>query len=207
MFQPRMLGGFFARFIVCFILLMLAWQVVAKPYGQFFCVFGNTFFGKFGTYGTVRFEPAENENIWDKRDTKLSFTNGKTGASAANRGRSQETGYQPMAFLISMILATPIPWSRRLKSLGWGLLLVHLFIGLRLWILLLGTFSNPILGLYEFGDFGTNALGFADWVLVKSFAGSYAMPVGIWFLATIRRSDWAIVFKKPQTTKGKNAAA
>ncbi|MEE9294158.1 MAG: hypothetical protein V3W34_04215 [Phycisphaerae bacterium] len=200
MFQPRLVGGFFARFVVYFLLLMFAWQGVAKPYGAYFRFFANTVFGKFGTHGEVRFEPIEGEISSVEADTQLLFKNRRTGAEAANRGRSGFTGYQPTAFVIALILSTPIRWSRRLKSLGWGLLLVHAFIGLRILILLLGAFSNPVLGLFELGAVGEKALGFADWVLVKSFAGSYAMPVGIWFLATFRRSDWAVVFKAPSKT-------
>ena len=37
-------------------------------------------------------------------------------------------------------------------------------------------------------------LGFLDYVLVVSFAGSFVVPLGIWFLVSFRRSDWAKLF-------------
>ncbi len=51
------------------------------------------------------------------------------GEDAARREiDSRSIGWVPTALTIALVLATPIPWTRRLLALAGGLVLIHLFI-------------------------------------------------------------------------------
>ena len=100
------------------------------------------------------------------------------------------TGYLPTAEVIALILALPIPWSRRWKALFWGLVLVNGFVVLRLEITLLYWFSGDRpFALYSPGPFWSEVLVGAREVVVVSPMLTFAVPVFIWILVTFRRGD------------------
>ncbi len=192
MFRPKLIGGFFGRFLAVFVLLMIPWPGVGEAYGAFFRAGGNLLFSSFGTGGLVRFLPLEESD--GVHDHVVHAENLQTGMAVGVRGRSRITGYQPTAYVIALIVATPLPWSRRLKALAWGLLLVNAYVAVRMLLLLLVTFSSDALGLFSPGAVMRTVLGFSEWVVVRSFGGSFVVPLGIWALAMFRRGDWSRIF-------------
>ncbi|MGB8169129.1 MAG: hypothetical protein WCF18_16650 [Chthoniobacteraceae bacterium] len=94
-------------------------------------------------------------------------------------------GTRPLALLLALIFATPIPWKRRAVAAVVGLLLLHvgvlLFLSFCLWVesaeVQLVAFSPTMKALAK----GAEAAGVAQFPI--------AGPVLIWIVVTFRRED------------------
>ena len=167
-------------------------------YRTFFRAGGNLVFQWFGSAGSVSFKPSE--TIDDTKDTTLVLVKHKPAVYKGRqikppiRGQmditSINTGFHSTAFLIALVLATPIPWPRRLGALIVGLVLVNAFVVLRLGIRILDAFSDSnVLALYTFSPFWKGMLGIAKKVLVIAPFSWYAGPAFIWLIVCFRRGD------------------
>ncbi len=189
MLQVKSAGGFFGRFLLLFVVLSIPWPGLGEAYGAFFRATGNLLFCSFGDDGVVRIEALDGSD--NGRDMRMFLENTRTRASASTDGRTRLMGYEPTVFVASLILATPVPWSRRWKALCWGMAGVSAYAMVRLGVQLIVSFSgDSSVAIFSPGPTVDRLLGLADWLFVRSFAGSYVLPLGIWFLATIRTSDW-----------------
>ena len=110
------------------------------------------------------------------------------------RTSSRYIGYSPTAIVITLILCTPIAWSRRGRAAIWGLLLVHGFIALRVSLTLAATGFGADKGyaLFHPGPFLRGALSRAELVLSDDPTVSFVVPVFIWFLVTLRPGNWSM---------------
>jgi len=96
--------------------------------------------------------------------------------------------------LMALILATPLPWSRRGQALLWGLLLVNLFVGVRLWLRITDAYCDPnMLGLYSISQFWRSVLHGVMLVVSMAPAMTYIAPLTIWMVVMFRRGDWAVL--------------
>jgi hypothetical protein len=101
-------------------------------------------------------------------------------------------GYRPTAFMLALILATPIPWRRKVVALVLGLVAVSAFVMLRTWIQLVDVLSEGnALAAYELGQTTKGAVKALVGVFVRSPAVAYIVPVILWMVVAIRREDWA----------------
>ncbi|MGB2987193.1 MAG: hypothetical protein WBE26_15090 [Phycisphaerae bacterium] len=103
---------------------------------------------------------------------------------------SRQGAYLPTVVLASLILATPVPWSRRGVSLLLGLVLVHFFIVVRLTIVVLSAYF-----FMRGPNTGADASLFWTKVFVAGvkFAATgqglgYIVPTIIWVLVAIPRA-------------------
>ena len=111
-------------------------------------------------------------------------------------------GYLPTAFVASLILATPIPWSRRWRALLWGFVLVSACVLLRFVPWLFDSFSkNDPINLFALDPFWRRVVRHGYKFLVLGVAGAYVLPLPIWALVSFRRGDWATVFGKAPKEK------
>jgi hypothetical protein len=103
---------------------------------------------------------------------------------------------EPMAFLIALIICTPLPWRRRESALFWGLLSLQTVLiaalGFAIWN------DATEIGLTLMPPWEKHlAQGLAD-----AIAGPAALaaPMLIWILVTFRRDDYARLggFLKPE---------
>ena len=192
----RVLGGFFLRFIVVFVLLMAPWPGVSEAYAAFFRAGGNFLFSTFGPEGRVRFLPYADADAG--QDTEVVLINRRTGAQVSIAGGSRLQGFNPTAFVLALILATPIPWSRRWQAAVFGLILINAYVALRVMLFLIAMFSSDsALALFSPGPIFRPILDFLYWVCVTSFAGWLIIPLPIWALVSFRRSDWPTILQRP----------
>lgn len=192
----RVLGGFFLRFLVVFVLLMAPWPGVSEAYAAFFRSGGNLLFSSFGSEGRVRFLPLSDGD--PGQDTEVVLVNRRTGAQISIAGGSRLQGFKPTAFVLALILATPIPWSRRWRAAVFGLILVNAYVALRVMVFLLAAFSgDSAIALFSPGPICGTILDFLYWVCVASFAGWLVVPLPIWALVSFRRSDWPTILQRP----------
>jgi hypothetical protein len=185
-------------------LILLPWIGGAKGYASAFRTTGNVLFRTFGSSGRVYFNPLP---AGKERDTEIVLENTKIrGAKGTMDANSRRMGFMSTAFVTALVLATPIPWRRRLPALAWALLLISVFVAFKMYLQLVNAFSdNNVLAIYQLSGFTKTMVT----VLIKIFSMSpvtaYIAPVLIWVLVTLRRDDFAglAVFRPaPKTQAG-----
>lgn len=145
-------------------------------------------FADFGTDGIVRFTPLESAK--DDKDTRVHLAKRGLPQSIDIAQSSRRTGYIPTAIVIALVLATPVPWSRRWRALCWGLAAVSSFVALRLATTLLHWFSEPYpFRLYEPGPFWHKTISAVWELMVVAPTCSFVVPPLIWVLVTLRKND------------------
>jgi hypothetical protein len=150
----------------------------------------NQVFGSMGGQRVARFEAWEDPH--GMHDTRMSIGKRHVGFPKGLGINSMRQGYTPAALLAALVLATPVPWRRRLVALGVGLALVHVFVGLRLWFSLLWGFSVVQLGgqpLLELSGWARWLVRRADQLLAGSLYATYLVPAMIWVAVTLRPED------------------
>ena len=135
----------------------------------------------------ARFQPPGPE---EEKDTLLLLQNSKTlGQIGFQRTGSRLMGYTPTALLIALILATPIPWRRRLVTLIAGLVVVHAFVVLRMTLMVASRgFAdvNEKFRLFTPSTLWTQVLNGAREVFCDNPTFHYVIPVVLWgFLLVI----------------------
>jgi hypothetical protein len=185
----RVIGRFFFRLVLFYVLLMAPWPGLKDAYGGLFRAGGEFVFGSFGSHGRVRFLP-RSPSDWTS-DTQLIAANRKTGGEAVLHISSRHLGYVPTAFLAALVLATPISWSRRGWALLWGILLVSAFLVFVLTFLVLYAFSfDHSSALFAFSPFWRWVVGGMVRVVALAPVTWLAVPTFIWVLVVFRRTDW-----------------
>ncbi len=118
--------GFLLRFVLIFGLLIAPWPGWDLGYSRFFQSLGRMAFNLRGeTPRKVMFQPASGE--YPSLDTRIILEN----TELADRGEkkncvrateidSRSIGWVPTALTAALVLATPIPWRRRLTALAGG---------------------------------------------------------------------------------------
>lgn len=188
MFRIKPIAGFFVFFLIVFAALILPRVGLQEAYAAFFRASGNavSLLRSYGSEVSVRFEglPADDSQL----DTRIVFTHRQSGATESWDVGTRFQGYTPTAFVVTLVLATPLPWSRRWRALVWSLLAISAFVALRQFIFIASVIYHP-------GPWVAWALDFAFWVGVESFAGVFVIPLGIWILVSFRRSDLEKILK------------
>ncbi len=187
--EPRgRITGFIFRLLLFYGLLSAPWPGVHEAYSACTRAVGNAVFGSFGSDGVVRFMPLPDAK--GGMDTAISIKNVNSPVVGKLPHSNWFSGYLPMVEVVALILATPIPWKRRWKSLFWGILLVNVFVGLRVWVTLLHGFSmDQPCALYHPSPFWMGALTDLYNYFALSSTCSFVIPALIWILVTFRESD------------------
>ena len=195
----RPIVWFFARFMLLFILVTAPWPGLQHAYAPVYRAAGNLLFVRFGSSGAVHLSPSSVND--PDRDTQFLLTNRNNGSEYKFTGTSLK-GYNPTAFVFCLILATPIPWSRRWRAVLWGLAIVSVYAVLRTTLFLFFAFSQgnhlvqemskaDSLAIFALGPFGKSVLDYLYWVFVESFAGWLVVPLPIWALVCFwQRGRW-----------------
>lgn len=184
--------GFLIRFVVIFGLLIAPWPGWDLGYSRYFQSVGRMAFNLSGERPRkVLLEPASGK--YPGLDTRITLENteladrGDKNCARATEIDSRSIGWVPTALTAALVLATPIPWRRRLTSLAGGLVLVHLFIlfSLQSWI-----WSNSTgVSLLTLSSFWQTVADDLSYALINQLGASFSVPVIIWILVTFRRQD------------------
>ena len=181
---------FFVRFMAIFVVLTVPWPGLPRAYAPLYRAGANAVFAHFGFDGMVEVRAVANGD--PDRDTEFVLRNVRTQSKYVFAGTTLK-GYQPTAYILALILATPIPWSRRWRAAFWGLALVTVYACTRLCVFLLFVFSGDnALALFSLGPVARHALDFVYWVVVESSAGWLLVPLPIWVFLCFRGSGWPV---------------
>lgn len=188
MTTAKTLSGFFARCMFIFVVLMLLWPAVGASYAAMFQSAGNALVG-FGSHGRVSFS-APND-VERHRDTEVVILDREAGRRRSGTVSSRRHGFMPTAFLLGLILATPVTWPRRARAVLFGLFWVHCYLALKLVLLAVQYGVADVAGPLAPEQFLKKCLLFASWVVSGSYGGWAIAPLLIWGTVTLRRQDWA----------------
>ena len=179
---------FLRRFVFVFLVLAIPWPGVNSAYGLYFRAFGRTFFGD-NDRRELSFEtPGENEKR--PNATRIVIVNRALmhpdGSGPVRNLDIDAAGFwRATALLLALILATPIPWRRRIQALFWGMFWIHLFI-----LLMLGYGiwnESTEIGMVMLSPFWKSFANGLKEAVIAQFG--LALSVLIWILVTFRRGD------------------
>lgn len=185
----RSVALFFAIFVVAFSILMIPWPGVRSAFGAYYRGVGNFFFSSLGEDGRCQLVPMVRPS--ERMDTVVELTNLRTRSTASMETGSRFIGYVPSAFVLSLVLASPVSLRRKAWATLWGLLASQVFMVFRVGLGVLRRFTMPDdLSVWLPGPAANAVIEILFDVFVVSSIGGFVMPVLIWVLVTFRRGDW-----------------
>ncbi len=192
MLHSKTLLMFLLKALLIYGALSAPFSFYDEAYGSFYRKVARIFFTKFRENGAVKFrewnEPAMTHiNVGSYAVVN---PNGTYHTTAANIN-TRYMGYIPTILLISLVLASPVPWKRRLVALVAGLSLVMLLIIFKQWIALLWLCEqNSWLHLTDFTKTGAKFLSSTNSIISASTSTVLYFVVAIWILVTFRVDDF-----------------
>jgi hypothetical protein len=183
---------FLLRAVLIFAFFIAPWPGLNQAYSRYLQSVGNIAFSfSLDSRRKVVFQPATGEH--PGLDTRIILENtallagDPKHAIHATEFNSRSIGWVPTALTAALVLATPIPWRRRLGALAGGLVLIQLFIlfSLQSWIWA----KSSIISLMALSDFWQRAADELNYALMVQLGVSFTVPVIIWVLVTFRRQD------------------
>jgi hypothetical protein len=190
-------GRAIVLFAVVYGLLSIPWPGLQEAYSKAFRSAGQTAFHNFGPNGVVKFLPLEKPT----RTTDSEITTGVKGDRRIGFSSISPRflGYLPTIEIVALIIASSVPWRRRLLALLLGLIAIHAFIYLRLLLLIGIWFSNDTpWQQYYLAESTLTVLKRANEVINISPTAGFVAPVLIWIAVTFRSSDWERIIRGKQ---------
>lgn len=204
------LGSFLARLVVIYLVLVFPWPGWRAAYASGFHAAGNTFFHQLGDAGRALFIPygegprpdatARQHGRWD---TTVILKNDRLREGLPMPMSARNLGYMPVAVLLTFLLATRMRWRRRLFAMALGLVIVHGFVWLRVWLPIVEVFSRgDDFAVYTLSPFWRGAVDRANMALAQHPTSFMILPMLIWAMLAFRLEDWT---GKPQSATAKAA--
>lgn len=179
--------GFLLRFLALYLLLMIPWPGVESAYCSVFSQTGSFLYRNFGEHYDVQTVASKAEGKGP--DVVILVPRYDMGGQLRLGISSREVGYLAMAVSISLLVATPVAWRRRLWILAVGFGSTCLFVIVRPLPLVLYTRLEDAEILSETIEPSAYQESLAA---VAKFVGygqpmSYIVPIIIWVLVAVRR--------------------
>ena len=191
----KLIAGFIWRFVVLYALLIVPWPGFNGAYGRYFCALGQLIFARENDRRIVHFEPVP-EELRHQLDIRIALGNREhldrngSGQMVFLELDTRGIGWVPTALLLALVLATPVTWRRRAGALCLGLLSVHALV---IFSVAIYIWNNSVdLGLVTVGPFSKQIIAGLEETLITQMGASFAAPVLIWMLFTIRPKDVAV---------------
>jgi len=177
-------------------LLITPWPGMKRTYAGYFQSLGNILFARHDGPRRTRFQPLDNrDRAWpDNFDTAILIGN---RYALNDQGKPKvfllavdawQMGWTPTAFLVALVLATPISWQRRLWSLLLSLLCVHSFIlltvGISIWN------ESTRISLVTLTPFWKAIANQVEDLALDPVGPSFFAAALIWILVSFRRQDF-----------------
>jgi len=195
------------RFLACFAFwyaaLLLSWPVTGPAYCATFRAIGTLVYGSNDRTKEITFEAFSQG--YHSHYTRVVIVNPakmKPDGSGPVRNLDLDTrafGWMPLALLLALVLATPLPWKRRRRALLWGFICQQVFtvaaLGFCIW-----NESSELELVHLSGN-----LKEAFLAVKNLLAGQLilAVPALVWILATFRRGDFQIIADQLAEKKSK----
>jgi hypothetical protein len=123
-------------------------------------------------------------------DTQIVLFDRDSGAFVRRAVTPWRQGFLPTAATVALILATKVPWRKRLRGVAIGLVAIHLFVGARLALSLLsGLNGQAPWCIISLGPAATSALTTVEQVFVHSTTFAYVVAALIWLALVIGKGQ------------------
>ena len=179
--------GFLLRFLLLYLLLMMPWPGVETNYRDAFVKGGELLYRNLGEYYDIR--PPDSETK-DKGPDVVIVVPRRDMEKLVELGiSSREVGYLASVVVVSLMLATPVAWRRRLWILGLGFAFTCVFVIVRMLPLVAYTRkadADILNGVVEPGVYEEAIAAVAKFVGFGQ-PMSYIVPIIIWILVAVRR--------------------
>ncbi len=199
MLRSKTLILFLLKALLIYGLLSAPLTFYDKSYGDFYRKVAGMFFSKFRDTGFVKFKEWK-----DPATTHVNLGNyalvrqDGTSKTAYVDINTRYLGYLPTILLISLVIASPVSWKRRLLALISGLVLVMMLVMFKQWIALLWlSHETPWLQLTNFTGTGKTVLTFLNTFISVSSSSVLYFVVAIWLLVTFRVEDFKTTKAQP----------
>lgn len=185
---------FLLTFFIVFGIMIIPWPGLEEAFVNFFRAEGQWASGILGSKVIVQFYSG-NEQF----DTQINLACREmirpdgTVKSVFLRLSSRSTAYLPICMFISLILATPFKWKRKIWAFFWGFLLTNGFICLKIILLIIHRFNHTeSCNLFELNPAWKEKLNYLVYFLVESGETSLLVAVVIWLLVSFRKNEWKL---------------
>lgn len=196
------IAGAFIQFVVAYGVLMAPWPGWREAYGHVYAAAATVLFGTQSPERTVLIHhvvaaKSSRPNEWGQDIVvALGMRGGSVGSRRVEPSRttrsSRYTGFAPAALVVALVVATPIPWRRRLRALSWAVVLASGFSAAMLGFWIHGWFYGQeciSLALVS-AEYIPRVRMVASLLEMSTWMGPYYVtPVLIWILASFRRED------------------
>ncbi len=202
MYPVERTGWFFLKLIVIYGLLLIPWPGVERGYAVYYRGMANLFYGSLGSVGTARFESFQERS--GRYDSQMiikcvSFDGKRTTRDVPFHTR--RIGYLPTVQVTALILATSMPWRRKLRALLFGLVLIHAFIILEIGLTVMYSLTDVRLPVFDFEPWTCHFFARLYEMTVISPTLSFILPILIWLLVCFRREDWQQIVESIRSRK------
>jgi hypothetical protein len=191
MLKTRTLLLFLLKASVIYALLSAPLSFYDETYGQFYRNMAGKLLGRFHDSGFVRFSSMSKPEMTHLNigNYKLALADGSFDTAAVDVN-TRILGYLPTILLIALVMASPVPWRRRLLAVSIGWFLVMGLVIFKQYIFILDQCEkNQWLKLTNYTGFSKTLFDFMNtFISTSSFTVPYFV-VGIWLLVTFRISD------------------
>jgi hypothetical protein len=190
--RSKTLLFFLLKAAIIYGVLSLPLPFYDAAYGKFYRKLALSFYGDFRETGFVKFrEMPDPVKTRVNLGNKLQIRPGQKTRTAYVDINTRYLGYIPTILIASLVLASPVPWKRRLIALAAGLFLVTLMIMFKQWIALLWLSEvSPFLELTHFTGISKKILTFFNTFIAEFSSSLLYFVVGVWLLVTFRISDF-----------------
>ncbi len=179
-------------FVLVYTLFLLPQINANRVYAEFFCSVGNFLFEDFprGGFVNLKTQADKGDNDIAMFISKADWMEGtKIKGVTANKA-SDRIGYLITAFFLSLALATPLPWKRKLFVVLGGFILVTLFVLLKFYIIILYAYTQVgWFGLYQ-ESAQKESIGFWYSNFASPATYGYSFAVILWLAFSIGRKQW-----------------
>ncbi len=178
-------------FVFVYGTLVAPWPAWNAAYGAYFRGLCGHFLAHDDAGSIVRFRAAP---AGAALDTQIVLVDPRTIDAHGNaRGHllgldSRGVGWIPTAFLCALILSTWLPWPRRLGALGFGLLILHLYLLLAVRVYIWNR-SLPELAVGPLAAALRWVGSGLEETMVTQLGPSFVVPAVIWILVSFRKED------------------
>ena len=192
MVPRKLIIGFLWRFALGYGLLIVPWPGFNESYARYFRALGQMVFAQESGPRFVRFEAVPGE-LRHSLDTRIALAN-RAVLDALGSGPvryleldTRGIGWVPTALLLALVLATPVPWRRRVWALFFGVIAIHGFILFSVAVYLWNNSTD--LGLLTLTPFWKQTTDGLEETLITQMGAGFVVPVLLWIAVTLRRQD------------------
>jgi hypothetical protein len=172
---------FCVRWTLAFGFLMAPWPGVASAYGDAYRWCVNALPPSLWLPARVQFTSIPSSARGNDTGVEASVVRGRVRIQRKAELNSMLQGYLPIAFTMSLAIATPIAWSRRLRVIAWASASASAYVLVRaaLFVPLALSGSAPD-AIYMISPYAEKLREAGTWIVLSTLVGDFGIPLAIW---------------------------